>query len=176
MFGHKKLEEIDALINRLHGQMENFDSSQKKVEVKMDKYSAYLNGIAKGTMNEKFEVMKTEMRDFLLSEIATAVDAKVMATMAALLTSPEKVQLKPVTSVAPPAAPIVSVISQEIQNIGKQVTVLSKQMDDLKTNRQKDHQAYSERLTTLETNLNKSNEIIEKFTQFFEKFDGDKLI
>lgn len=163
MFGDSKYKNLENSLSQVDGKLSESEASQKRIEAKLDKYTTYLNGLAKGTMTEKFEVLKKEMRNFLVTEISTAVDAKVLATMTTMLTGDKNQVVKPAT----PAAGIPA-------HLEKEVALLSKEMKDFKIARQKEYQMYCDKLATLETNLSKSTEIIEKFTQFFAKFEKER--
>ena len=165
MFGDSKYRNLENSLSQFDGKLSGSEASQKRIEAKLDKYTTYLNGLAKGTMTEKFEVLKKEMRNFLVTEISTAVDAKVLATMTTMLTGDKNPVVKPAT----PAATVVTSAHLE-----KEVALLSKEMKDFKIARQKEYQMYCDKLAILETNLSKSTEIIEKFTQFFEKFEKER--
>jgi hypothetical protein len=169
MFGDKSLRtDLESLQQKYDTDRKAWETRQAEITTRLDKCVNYLNGLAKGKMDEKFGLMKKSMQTFIIAEVATVVEEKMIGIMGMLIGVKDgepKVQAKAVSPQPTQQADVLNALQKEILSLNKTVK-------DLMDNKQKEVNALTVRLNKLETQFNKSNDLLERFADFFQKLDN----
>lgn len=182
---HKEqFENMRTQIERLHENNEGIKTELETTKEQLIKCNSTLNGIIRGSLNEKFVSFKKQAETTIAMEVGKVVEEKLVGIMSMILTNKEidKItkneketketrETKEIKDTKEKEAKeIKAVLAVDIQ---KHTERLEKEIKDLKISRNKDNEIISNRLSKLEANQENMNKLLTQLIEGLKKYDDE---